>query len=262
MVSGKRRRVMIGCVTFETVKVSDPVVHYDTEHVHLIHYVRDPDSSSGKIYRDFYEETKSLILSQGERTIYEHNCDVNSFPEMMREVTDILTKEYREFPNSDIFVNISAGSSEYVAAATIVSMMFKDTICFAVRSQGYTVPIEKIPEFYYKDGKPVGLCEATYPPVIVPKINIPLPDEGLVRGLRIYVNSDHRARNVISELKKEGLWIRSEESSTQLERYDSVYYHRDFVSKWIEEGWVTKDKYRNRYNLTDAGRRVLATFYL
>lgn len=251
---------MVGCVTFETVKVSDPVSYYETDHVHLIHYIKDPDSPVGRVYNDFYQETKKQIESMGDKTIYEHNCNVNSFPEMMKVVSNILTEEYDKFPNSDIFVNISAGSSEYVAAATIVSMMFEDAICFAVRVKEYTVDVERIPEFYYKDGRPVGLCKETYPPQTVPKIAIPLPDERLVRGLRIYVEGDHRAKTVISELKAAGLWIRTEESSVQ-DRYDSVYYHRDFVTKWVDEGWVTKDRYRNRYNLTDLGRRVLYTFY-
>lgn len=261
MDSGKRRRVMIGCVTFETIKVYEPVFHYNTDIVHLIHYVKNPESPEGKVYSSFYEETKQKIETN-DRTIIEHNSDVNDFPTMMKILTGIMTEEYSNYPNTDIFVNISAGSSEYVAAATIVSMMFEKAICFAIRTKEYTVKIDQIPSIYYENDKPIGLTKSVYTPSIVPKITIPLPDEKLVKGLWIYINSNMRAGTVIQKMKEEGIWIRDSNDSTNVEKYDSVYYHRDFISKWIEEGWVTKDKYRNRYNITDKGRRILDIFYI
>ena len=45
------------------------------------------------------------------------------------------------------------------------------------------------------------------------------------------------------------------------EKGDSVYYHRDYVSKWISNGWVEKDDFYKRYVLTDEGRRIIETFY-
>ena len=261
MESGKRKRIMIACVTFETIKITEPVEHYETSIVHLLHYVRDKNSQSGKIYQQFYDEVSNQIETMN-YTIIEHNSNVNSFPDMMRILTDILYKENNSEPLPDIFVNISAGSSEYVAAATIVSMMFPNAVPFSVRTKKYTVNVEEISRLYFKNNHPIGLTEEIYPPVIMPKISIPRPDERLVKALRVYVKSDQRAKTVISQLKETKLWIRESDKSTNAQKYDSVYYHRDFVDRWIEYGWVFKDAYLNRYNLTDEGRRILNTYYL
>jgi hypothetical protein len=67
-------------------------------------------------------------------------------------------------------------------------------------------------------------------------------------------------------LKEKGLWRRLGENMDQYgnmrpEKGDSVYYHRDYVSKWISNGWVEKDDFYKRYVLTDEGRRIIETFY-
>lgn len=261
MDESKRRRIMIACVTFETVKISNPVKYYDAELVHLIHYVRDPGSKLGIIYTEFYEEVCSQIRSAGAE-IKEHICQIDDFPKLLNMISRIVGSEYRAHPNTDLFINISAGSSEYVAAATIASMMYEKTIPFSVRNRDYTTDVDMVRKLYYSDeGRPIGLTSSTYDPRSVPKITIPLPDEGLVRGLRIYLDSDMRASSVIEELKSAGLWRRNPPSEGSSPATDTVYYHRDFVTRWRDNGWVTKDRFRNRYLVTDLGRRVLDIFY-
>lgn len=251
---------MVACVTFETVKISEPAKYYETPIVHLIHYVRNPNSTQGTTYQSFYEETSEQIRSFG-GDIIEHIADVSSFQEMMNIVMQILRKESKEIPDSDVFINISAGTSEYVAAAAMVSMMFSNTIPFVVRTLEYTVGEDMIKSMYYSDGRPVGLAKSVSLPLTIPKIRIKMPEEHLVNALRIYYSCGGRAKDVIKMLKDMGLWMRTCSSSSNPEKYDSVYYHRDFVSRWIEEGWVFKDPYLSRYNLTDEGRRVLNTYY-
>ena len=260
MDSGKRRRVMVACVTFDTVKISEPAKYYETPFVHLIHYVRDPGSKQGNIYQSFFEETSEQIGSFGGE-VFEHNADVNSFPEMMDIVMQILQVESRKSPVPDVFVNISAGSSEYVAAAAIVSMMFPNAVPFAVRTTEYTVKQNMIKKMYFDNERPVGLAKSVSDPTTISKIKIKMPDERLVLALKVYASCNGCAKEVIQLLKETHLWIRDKPSSQNQEKYDSVYYHRDFVSRWIEEGWVLKDAYLNRYNLTDEGRRVLNTYY-
>ena len=48
--SGRKKRIMVACVTFETSKVVEPALYYEINKAHIIHYVKDPDSESGKIY--------------------------------------------------------------------------------------------------------------------------------------------------------------------------------------------------------------------
>ena len=46
MVSGKKDRVVISCVTFEVAKIVDPVLYYEATRVHLL-----STSQEGDIYR-------------------------------------------------------------------------------------------------------------------------------------------------------------------------------------------------------------------
>lgn len=71
MKSGGRRNIMVACVTFETVKISEPVHYYGVHTVHLLHYIRDPESERGSIYAGFFEETSEQISSSGARHICE-----------------------------------------------------------------------------------------------------------------------------------------------------------------------------------------------
>ena len=46
MSSGRKDRVVIGCVTFETEKVVEPVKYYQADRAHIIHYVKQGDRNS------------------------------------------------------------------------------------------------------------------------------------------------------------------------------------------------------------------------
>ncbi len=161
-----------------------------------------------------------------------------------------------------MFINLSSGTAEYVAAATLISMMHPDSIPFMIRTRDYVVSPEQICSICSINGSPVGITRETYNPQLIPKIDVKMPDENLVKSLRIYVNSNMRASSVIASLKENGLWVRDFDDGPNRKKYELVYYHRDFVKRWIAEGWVFKDEYRNRYLLTDKGERVLNTFYL
>ena len=43
---------------------------------------------------------------------------------------------------------------------------------------------------------------------------------------------------------------------------DNVLYLRDFVDKWIANGWVIRGQMRNQYRITEKGRMMLDTFYV
>ena len=273
MATKKRERVMISCVTFETVKITEPIKFYDVNKVHLIHYIKDPGSDAGIVYREFYDEVCRLIGKNSDNRIEieEHQERVSQFLPMLRLILKIIEKELKAEEPVDLYINISAGTSEYTAAAVIASMMNPDVIPFSVGTDEYTVRDDKIRDAFYKDGMPLGLTEKVFEPVTMPKYSMPMPERNLVLGLRmmdemIKAKRNVKGPNVIKGLKENGLWRIPE---VELDRHgnpkprkgESVYYHRDYVTKWVSKGWVVKDDFYKRYVLTEEGKRIIETFY-
>ena len=136
MSSGKRDTVIIACVTFEVDKIVSPVIHYEATRVHLL------NSSSGTdVYNEFYEEVCRQITERSPKTEIVHHRSpydpekgytgftVFDFQAVMNEVLCIIESERNgcEEP-PQIFVNISAGTSEYSAASLMASMMNYDLV--------------------------------------------------------------------------------------------------------------------------------------
>ncbi|MCL1984646.1 MAG: DUF6293 family protein [Methanomassiliicoccaceae archaeon] len=264
MSSGRKERVVISCVTFETSKITDPASYYAATKVHLIHYA-DPSDERNRIYTEFYEQVCRMIRKDLPKTeIIEHVETVYDFTTMLRTVLNIL----REEKNADVFVNISAGTSEYTAAAVIASMMTPGTIPFSVSTKEYSIPDDELRRIYYSDGVPVGLTSVTRDPKALPHYRIDVPDEHLVTGLRIMEKKSKEGRTsgtiVIDALKEYRIWFRKErpeEDDLERRRYDAVCYQRDFIDKWKENGWIEKDRRTKKYFVTETGRIVLDTFY-
>ena len=270
MPSGRKRRIMVACVTFETTKVTDPIDYYEINRAHIIHYVKSPEE--GGVYAEFYDRVCEIISEQSPREVevVEHNERVTDFSVMLRTVLGIIQSERREDPECDVYVNISSGSPEYAAAAAIASMMVPGTVPFSVNTKEYTVDIDMIPKIYYMDGKPVGLTKSTWPPKVVPSYPIDIPEEHLVRGLRI-LHARNEARQsvtsgrMIEALKEQGIWFRDTEDPSRKSnrrQAEAVYYQRDFIARWLKLGWIEKEDLRNRYVLTAEGRNVIDTFYV
>lgn len=264
---------MISCVTFETVKIAEPVRFYEATKIHLIHYVKDPQSENGKIYAEFYERVCEMIHENATAPveIIRHMENVNDFTTMLRTILCIIEDENDMDEPSDIFVNISAGTSEYAAAAAVASMMMPGTIPFSVSTVEYQV--KNVRETFYENKKPVGLTRTVRNPKCLPKYTITIPDKNVVQGLRILDEMNKKklptkGPDVIRILKESNLWRREEgeivfdhRGKIKITRSDSVYYFRDFVEKWLSNGWVYRDEFKKRYFLTDEGRIILDTFY-
>ena len=270
MSNGRKERIVISCVTFETVKISDPVKYYDATRAHLIHYIRDGlDESKSRIYREFYDRVCENIKGSGRDVeIIEHNEIVSDFSVMLRTILSIIDSEQRA-GECDIYVNISAGSSEYAAAATIASMMSKDVTPFSVGTKTFTISEEdEIKRTYYVDDMPVGLTSSTREPKVLPVYVIERPPEHLVRGLRVLQEEIRKKHSTSSAkmgplLKEKGVWVRDGKVTEGREKQSyALNYHRDFMKKWLELGWVVKDELRKKDIITDKGMNVLNTFYL
>ena len=271
--SGRKKRIMVACVTFETSKVVEPALYYEINKAHIIHYVKDPDSESGKIYDSFRRRVCERLESESPREveIVEHNERVSDFSVMLRTVLSIIQMENSGEEGCEIYVNISSGSPEYAAAATVASMMVPGTIPFSVNTKEYTVSTDRIRDVYFVDDQPVGMTKTTYPPRTMPIYAINIPEEHLVRGLRILGHRNEAKLSVTSgrmveALKEAGLWYRDTGSDdpdrkANQRQTEAVYYQRDFISKWLKNGWIVKDDLRNRYVLTESGTTVIGTFY-
>ena len=274
MPSGRKKRIMIACVTFETSKVVEPALYYEINKAHIIHYVKDPESESGRIYDSFRRRVCERLSSESPREveIEEHNERVSDFSVMLRTVLSIIQSENRGEEGCEIYVNISSGSPEYAAAATVASMMVPGTIPFSVGTKEYTVSNDRIRDVYFVDDQPVGMTKSTYPPRTMPIYAIDIPEEHLVRGLRILGERIEAKQSItsggmVAALKDAGLWYRDTESDDPDRRAnqrqtEAVYYQRDFIAKWVRNGWIAKDELRNKYHLTETGRTVVNTFYV
>ena len=274
MATGRRKRIMIACVTFETVKVAEPIKFYETSKVHIIHYVKDPSSPNSRMYVEFYNRVCELIRdNDADIEIVEHNERVSDFSSMLRTVLSIIENERRESNDCDIYVNISSGTSEYAAASAIASMMKENITAFSVNTKEYTIRDYKgIRAAYYIDDSPVGLTRSVYDPTALASYKISIPPEHLVRALRILDDRNEKKMPVkgphmIQALKDKDIWFReiafegfNERSRQKLS--EAVYYQRDYVNKWIDAEWVRKDELTKRYRLTEKGKIVVETFYI
>jgi len=264
MSIGRRERIMIACVTFETTAVTTPIEYYDPTRIHLIHYVKDPANPKCRVYAEFYNEVCRIVKETSPKTsIIEHNEKVYEFTAMLRTVLKIIEEERMRSEDCDICVNISSGPSEYSAAAAIASMMNRDIVAFTVKTKEYTVnKYEDIKALYYINDKPVGLTKMIYSPKTIPKYSIEMPNEHLVRALRVLNDRNMNklpvdARSVIYALKGRDLWFRD----PMEKQSEAVHYQRDYVNKWLAEGWVEKNELSKKYKVSERGITILNTFY-
>ena len=264
--SGRKERVVISCVTFEVAKVVDPIEYYEATKVHLLHYVKNKDEES--IYKEFYDEVERRLKADSPRMkIIEHNCTVYNFSEVMRTVLCIIQSEIKECNgNLDVYVNISAGTSEYSAAALIASMMNKDVaLPFTVSTDRYQVPEEMIRKVYYDGDTPVGLTKTTHEPNAVSAYPIASPPEDKVLALKVLkdqiAKNDTCAATMMALLSEQNIMEPYEKRDNGKPQQKAIMkYQRNFVDYWIGNGWVEKVSKRKSV-ITKLGDDVLNVFY-
>lgn len=260
MASGRRERIVIACVTFDVAKIVEPAVYYEATRVHLIHFGEG-------VYREFFDEVQSRIREELPRAeIIDHVAEVYDFSKMLNVVLTTISKEKEKTGGMvDIYVNVSAGTSEYSAAALMASMMADGVMPFNVPTSEYQVSDSRIKEVYYTDGKPVGLAKACKEPVMISTYSVEKPDEKQVLALGI-VDERLRAKQpitavaIIPELAKEGLINMSSNSKgSKPDQKTIMNYQRNFVDRWIDNGWIVRTS-RRSMAITPDGRMVLDVF--
>lgn len=255
--------VVISCVTFETVKVVEPIKYYGANRAHIIHYVKD-DSESNRIYREFYDEVCRQLDDIRNLEVIEHIAKVYDYQAMLGAVVRILNKEC----DSRVLINISSGTSEYSAAAMIASSMFTNASAFTVGTKEYTVDNEHIRELYSKKGRLIGLTQAVYDPRSAETFNLMAPDMDLVKFLHLMDTMIRKKKSVsatsmVNRLKECNVWTHDPNPNnvkTSMMQKETMYYKRNFLDPVINKGWLKKDPSRNTYHITKDGEIILATF--
>jgi len=274
MTANRKERIMIACVTTETVKVSDPVAYYDATCVHLIHYIRYKDNSQrevSNIYAGFYKEIcKTILINNHNTTIKEHNENVDNFSVMLRTILNIIEHEEECDEGREIYVNMSAGTNEYSAAASVAAMMHPGTTLFSVPTVEYTMRKDKIlKKAFYSDDVPVGAAKKVGIPNELPQYHVDMPDRNLVLGLRILQDKNDNQLSTTSgqmvlALKNAGLWRNGNSWDSRVTKKkrsnEAVYYQRAYIDKWLKNGWIEKNGSR-KYTLTSEGKDTVSSFY-
>lgn len=275
MASGRKDRVVISCVTFEVAKVVEPVEYYEATRVHLLSTSRE-----GDVYRRFLDEVCRRISSYSKKTqIVKHitrfgedgsyDFAVYDFSSVMREILCIIQEEIEVNGegNVDIYVNISAGTSEYSAASLISSMMYIDsTTPFTVSTDRYTVDGELAEKIYFEeDGTPIGQARTCKPPRAISRYRVDMPDREKVLALDVMKTQiemgDSCAATVMGILRDKGLFdeFSKLKHNSKPEQKDIMRYQRNYVDYWLDNNWIEKQSKR-KYKVTDIGNEVLSVF--
>ena len=259
-----RERVAVACVTFETVMITKPIISMKSvDRVYLIHYERPDPGKARQVYSEFYNEVvHQLEVGMDCGQIVPINVEVYDFQKVLGKLLDVLTSEIAE--ENDVYINVSAGTTEYSAAAILASMMVKGVKPFTVSTKEWKVPLKDI-DLYYEDGHPVGLSKDVWSPRPLPYFHIERPPDDLVRGLMILRERKEKGHgttylSMIGAMKDAGCWERDQvagvKDQTQSEK---MYYARHYIEEWVARGWVSKDR-RGRLDLTDDGVTVTKVF--
>ena len=224
--------VVVSCITFETVKVVSPIVHLRADRVYLLHYSEAEERGGKDVYSAFYEEVVDqlkTLMQLDDESIKEVNVKVFRFKEVLTALLEILQRERDQ--GNIVYVNVSAGSMEYAAAATLASMMVAGV-------------------------KPVA-------------VGVEMPPADLVQALRILRTKLESKLitsypNMIKALKETKAWtyegLNVDEKITQAEK---MFYSRHYIESWLNRGWVEKEKgKRGKMKLTIAGENVCDIFHL
>ena len=288
------KRVMVACVTSEVVKITYPAKNTKVDRIHLLNYVKEGESDSEEeqdrkiYYETIYSGVKKELDMFVDEVVEHRNVITYDFDQCFHAIYDILYEEKRR--DSDIYVNISGGTSEYAAAAAIASMMIKGVKLFSVgtKASGFTVDFKKQLEQSYHEGQLVGSAFDIHEPFPIASFPLLTPDEELLKALKVFISIPVGQRsnvNVIRKLIRYKLWrfaqdeigtgtsVEFEDENGKLmsnkniddylkrQKKEAVLYQRSYIDRWKKEGWIEKSSLNaKRYDLTNTGRRYVEIF--
>jgi len=250
MASCQNLRVVVSCVTFETVMIVKPVQYYRADRAYLLH------RASKAPYADFLREVEAQLKPIVPECV-SRELNINNFRTVMKEVVGIIRKE--KGLGNHVYVNIGAGPNMFAAAALIACMM-EGAVAFNVGTRDYTI---KDPKAYYIGDRPVGITKEVYDPYPFPAFEIKAPKSELVRGLKAWARlSEQRmlmsTQNIIKKLEREGLISEVYDEKERVTQAGVMKYRRNFLEQWLRNGWLQKDG--KTHQLTEKGKSVLEIF--
>ena len=281
---------MVSCVTFEVLIITEPVRFYRCDRVYLVNYIKNKDERNAKsresLYRDVFDEVVKRIREEnpGIEVVCIDEHPTYDFMHMMRTVFDILQTERKE--EAEVMVNISGGTGEFSAAATVASMMHDGVTLFSVGvpADKRLMTFDQMRENMTHEGRLVGRGFGTTEPFRIPCFSMEPPDRRLLLGLKVLDLTPVRRRSnteVIRRLVACGLWTPHDDSDEntivvleengrrrpeveekeyrRVRNSNAVYYQRNFILKWKERGWIAKEG--TKYIVTGEGRNYLDAFY-
>ncbi len=260
MSTGIKPRVLLACLRYDVVKIIESVRAYTPQYVVTFHDMfSDPTKE-----RFFFGERFQELLDREfpNTTYYNFELKQKDFHEIARTIEGAVCMLDNLLDMPDVFVNISAGTNEFAAAATMVSMVHPNVTIFTQGELEDNLTQDVVRRAYYRDGEPTGLVTKVSEPVAIDVYQVDPPDKSLIIGLRILdenmnAGKSLMAKDMIKIFMDEGIWLRDSPSKN-----DNVIYLRDFVDKWIANGWVVRGQLRNQYKITEKGRMMIDTFYV
>ena len=276
------QRVMVACVVDEVEMIVRPAIDYKIDKIHLIHYIQNIDdadenrSARSHFYSQFFEKVCKRLEKEGIEWVEHNECEVWRFDKMMEEVYHTVQKE--KMSGSIVYVNITGGTSQYAAAAAIASMTLGATLFNMGSDVEHGVNQYKrwIDECSV-DGELLGRTIKVTGPYELDKIDIKAPDIQLLKALKIFSMvplKDRVNRNVIYNLMRNRLWFPSimeadqlngssfsDEGNFKLRNKEGVQYERQYIKKWLSEGWISNENTNGiLYDLTKMGRMYLNVY--
>lgn len=247
-------RVVISCVTFETVKIVEPILAYKADRAYLLHM------SQKDVYKQFLAEVIQQLNDHQIQCIPIEEQILN-FDPVMKTMVNIIHKERSE--NNHVYVNISAGTRIFTSAALIACMM-EGGHPFDVRTDEFMIKKDD----YFDGDKPIGISKSVYDPVSIPSFKIHPPSKELLLALRCWkkVENDKGRVNqikVIIELEKHNLIeIKYEKTYRGKQRVSGItqmQFRRRYLDKWVLEGWMEREQ-RGHYQLSAMGNKLLTIY--
>ena len=247
-------RIVISCVSFETVKVLDPIRFYKADRAHLIH------SGNRSPYVDFFNNVTDVLDKESIPWVG-YDIYYANFTEVMKTMRMIIRKEKNE--GNHVYVNVGAGPQIYSSAAMITSMM-EGAIPFNAPTEEFTVKDHE--KVFFQNGKPIGNALKVKDPVEIPTFEVQPPDAMLIKALSIWKVTTQRYKRfatteVLKELEIAGMMDDIWEDDRRKKRSQSALmrYRRNFLEKWENLGWIEKDR-RGAYSLSGQGKMMLDIF--
>ena len=273
-------RIVISCVTFDTVMITDPIEHYDATKAYLVHYSKKDDDEYNECFKrvlEILEEGFNTVVSdygmsefgydsgsigaeikkQKTLNVIDVNCErVYVFQDMLRVLFSIIRKERSISSKNPIYVNVSAGTSEFSAAALIASMMFENVEAFSVGTMEYTI-VGMDPYRDRETGKFIGISKAVYPPRPINGFKLSQPEKNFILALRLYNEMGFpSATKMIRALKDKGLWNSPDGELSN----EKMRYQRRYIDEWVKDGLIEKNG-RGKYSLSPEGEFAIKTYY-